>query len=491
MAAAQCCGRFIFVQVICLLLCSLTPVLGQDAAVGVDAPLATSTECSPGGSCDADDTESINLLQQGVSLQSGAVIGSVPLQKQYVPVSKNGKVIAYKTAYFGEISAGTPAQTFTVVFDTGSGHVVLPRTSCRSEACLKHRQYDRSKSSSAVDIEYDGKHIKPHAKERDQVVVSYGTGKVTGEFVEDAVCLGSTSTSALCVNHMRVVVATEMTEDPFSHFAFDGVMGLALDALRLEKQFSFFGEMLAQNPGMLPQFSFFLSRHDDGESAITFGGVDKDRVSTAIQWTPVEKPELGYWLVQIKQIRIGDTILEDCAEGDCRGILDTGTSLLGVPRQTARSLHRLLARPAVAEGVDPDNIDCRHVPGHTIDFDLGDSVISVPVEDYSRPAPINMTTTTPTGNQSSLVCRSLLLPIDMAAPLGPKIFIWGEPVLRRYLTVYDLAQNRVGFSLARQSEFPAEGGSHAIGAPPAGSTLVPGAPQRAAAPAEKPEVTTV
>jgi hypothetical protein len=382
---------------------------------------------------------------------------------------KDGKTIAYKTAYFGEIKAGTPAQTFTVVFDTGSGHVILPRTSCRSETCAKHRRYERTASSSAVDIEYNGSPLKADAKERDQVVVSFGTGKVTGEFVQDRICLGTSMVE--CVD-LRLVLATEMTPDPFSYFAFDGVMGLGLDALRLHSKFSIFGEMINQNPRMLPQFSVFLSRYEDGESTISFGGVDTKRAETDIQWAPVAMAELGYWQVQIKQVRIGETILDDCAEGDCRAILDTGTSLLGVPRLAARSMHRLLARPAPSQGQNPAEIDCRQVPGYTIDFDLDGTVISLPVEDYSRPAPINMSTAS---NGSTLVCRSLLLPVDMKEPLGPKIFIWGEPVLRRYLTVYDLAQKRVGFSLARQSDKSSDSLMPSIGAPAEGSLLA-GAP---------------
>merc|ERR1719262_1379060 len=110
---------------------------------------------------------------------------------------------------------------------------------------------------------------------------------------------------------------------------------------------------------------------------ITFGGVDKEGAVTDIAWTPVAMAELGYWQVQIKQVRIGDTVLDDCADGDCRAVLDTGTSLLGVPRQSARSMHRLLARPAPSDGMD--EADCRKVPGHTIDFDLGDTVLSLPV----------------------------------------------------------------------------------------------------------------
>lgn len=401
-----------------------------------------------------------------------AHIHNVPLKKQYVPVTKNNKTVAFKTAYFGNIKIGAPEQNFTVVFDTGSGHLVLPQDSCVSPACVKNRRYSAAKSTSAVLIEYDGAPIDPSASERDRVVVSYGTGKITGEFVRDHVCVGDVD--PICMT-MRVVLATEMTDDPFVHFQFDGVMGLSLDALRLGPQFSFFGEMIKQNPAMQPQFSVFLSRHDGEESTISFGGYNKERAIADLDWAPVAMPDLGYWQVKISEIRIGNTVLEECADGTCRAILDTGTSLLGVPRMASRSMHRLLARVAPVKE-NHESIDCRQVPGHPIEFVIGDVTVSLPVEDYSRPAPINMSS--PENNSTSLVCRSLLLPLDMAPPIGPKVFIWGEPVLRRYLTVYDLAEKRVGFSLAKQIEPPADKediGTGSIGAPPAGS-LVTGAP---------------
>merc|ERR1719237_1082235 len=82
-------------------------------------------------------------------------VRSMPLQKQYVPISStNGKEIGYKTAYFGHVFAGGPQrQNFTVVFDTGSGNVILPSTACNSEACMKHQRYDRRSSESAIEID--------------------------------------------------------------------------------------------------------------------------------------------------------------------------------------------------------------------------------------------------------------------------------------------------------------------------------------------------
>jgi hypothetical protein len=41
--------------------------------------------------------------------------------------------------------------------------------------------------------------------------------------------------------------------------------------------------------------------------------------------------------------------------------------------------------------------------------------------------------------------------VNMAAPLGPNLFILGEPVLQRYYTVYDWAERKIGFGLAANS----------------------------------------
>ncbi|CAE7487819.1 unnamed protein product [Symbiodinium pilosum] len=41
------------------------------------------------------------------------------------------------------------------------------------------------------------------------------------------------------------------------------------------------------------------------------------------------------------------------------------------------------------------------------------------------------------------------MPLELPEPLGPKLFIWGEPVLRKYYTVYDWQDQQIGFALAK------------------------------------------
>jgi len=413
-----------------------------------------------------------------------AEIYKVPLRKQYVPVEKNNRTIAYKTSYFGPLHIGAPKpQEFTVVFDTGSGHLILPSTLCRSETCAKHRRYNRMLSPDALDIEYDGTQILPDATERDQVAISFGTGQVLGEFVSETACLGAapgasegqaTAQAPPCAG-IRVVLATEMTPEPFGLFAFDGVLGLGLRPLTLAPEFGFFTSLTEQNPKMLPRFSFFLAQREDGESFISFGGHDEEFAASEIQWAPVAKAELGYWQVHVDSVRIGEHVLEECADGSCHAILDTGSSMLGVPRPAVRTMQRHLARVVPEGEADPAKVDCRRVPGAELVIEIGGFEVRIGAEDIARPAAVNMTIPDTDGD-TRLFCRSLLLPVDMQPPLGPMIFILGEPVLRKYYTVYDLEAQRIGFTLAQHSaDRPAAPGYDPVDAPPADS-LVSGAP---------------
>lgn len=391
-----------------------------------------------------------------------APLVTITLDKQYVPVKRQNRTLAYKTAYFGTVYTGFPKQqNFTVVFDTGSGHFFLPSSTCNSESCRQHTRYDRALSSSAVDIDHDGNPVDPTVAERDQVEIAFGTGGVIGDFVYETVCLASTAAtsdelSPSCTQ-VRLILATELSEDPFKAFKFDGVLGLGLDGLALDPEFSFFRQMTTLNPRMEPRFAVFLSKTDDVPSEIAFGGHDDRRMIGDLHWTPVAHPDRGYWQVKISGIKIGGAAIPLCAEGDCVGILDTGTSLLGVPREAVRDLHWRLARKVPDQNAE---VDCSTFPGPDLVFDLEGVEITLRAEDYSRARPTlvntnatkNSTNTNISADANStsplVVCRSSLLPVDQGHTLDANTFILGEPVLRRYYTAYDWGGKRVGFALA-------------------------------------------
>lgn len=479
------------------------------------------------------------LAISGLSAQALSTPGRhvVPLSRQQVPVQGEDETISYKSVYFGAVSVGQPRQNFTVVFDTGSGHVIVPSQECKSETCLIHNRYDRKRSKTAIDVDYDGTLVKPGAP-RDQVTVAFGTGEVTGQFANERLCLGSkgessaptsaaataaaaaavvgyseplflvqsgeteldahqkksskptiapaklneaaavanSSSSINCVD-LRIVMATEMSEEPFYAFAFDGVFGLGLDSLALAPEFSFFGMMAKQKPLAHPSFGVFLADSDDELSEISFGGHSPEKLASALGWAAVASPEHGYWQVTINAIRIGNRTLDYCQDGQCRAVVDTGTSLLAVPQDFMPDLQKELEGPLrdPAPSQEGGRTDCRQAEGVPLHFDIQGATITLLPGDYSREA-LHMdefgaeskeqqsdamssgasSSRAGTAGQSATSapvpkCQPTMMPLDLPEPLGPKLFIWGEPVLRKYYTVYDSKHMQIGFALAKHS----------------------------------------
>lgn len=425
----------------------------------------------------------------------------VPLHRQSVPVRSDSGALSYKSVYFGSITIGSPRpQEFSVVFDTGSGHAIVPSSDCHEETCRTHRRFDRRLSANAVDIDHDGTRVQPGSP-RDQITVAFGTGEVTGQFVRDWLCLGNASGRQVvtadssgkpppgCVD-LRVVTATNMTHEPFYSFSFDGVLGLGLDSLALAPEFSFFGMLAAQQPLKEASFGVFLGEGDDEVSEISFGGHDPSKVigGADLAWAPVVMADHGHWQVRIRRLKIGDRIVDYCEDGGCRAVVDTGTSLLAVPAGFAddlqTSLEDSLQDPDESAPRKDGHVDCRLAQGASLHFEL-DSGYTITLEpgDYARPSTFLEDDEEEAQNEVSSVsgisdgqaaappftgagtqeeaegedelimdtCHPTVMPIELPEPLGPKLFIWGEPVLRKYYTVYHWGDKAVGFGLAFHS----------------------------------------
>jgi hypothetical protein len=394
---------------------------------------------------------SMNLLHNRSRAVDGFVarggLVKLPLTKQVVPVKRNNVVVSHKTTYFGTIQVGLPAQEFSVVFDTGSGHVIVPSKNCQSEACLSHRRYDPKKSSVGLDIDADGSPVEDDEK-RDQVTVGFGAGEVMGEFAKDIVCLGleeSNGTGIGCVESMKLIQAIEMSDNPFASFAFDGVVGLGLSALSFQPEYSFLNMLGAQGSLAQPHVGLFLAHSDEEESEISFGGHSPERLQSPLSWTPVYQPELGYWQISIKGIHLGGKPLDFCDGDECKAIVDSGTSHFGVPVPLLAPLQEALTtKHNVTEN---STFDCRTAAAPDLEVDLGDFKLTLSTKDYARRIPFVVSN----GAEGERICRPRLMRVALPQ-LGPKLFILGEVVLKRYYTVFDWGQKRVGFGLSAQEK---------------------------------------
>jgi len=438
----------------------------EAAATAAAAAAAVATDLSLDGQrldqIQSLSTEAMNSHAGGAETQSQVTDGmdaasiTLPLVRQVRPIEVVNDVVYHRSVYWGKIAVGNPAVNFTVAFDTGSGHVVLPSAYCKTSICRSRTRYKRSASRSAIDINHDGVVVQPKDA-RDHITVSFGTGEVSGVFVEEIVCVGPEgivaatnldrsqvlSLPAGCVT-MRIILATAMSDDPFKHFKFDGVFGLGLQGLSQAAEFNFPSVMtnaFRQWGSLHPYiFAVYLGQGDKDQSEITLGGYDPRRASDGLVWNHVVQPELGQWMLQIRSIRIDGKPLPYCKDG-CRGICDTGTSLLTVPSAIFQELTDELQHDAPPSG--PCNRD-----GPQLQIDLDEITLTLDPSDYahrhsSKPKWEDddvQFSTKEHGNITRTIhvdqCKPMLMTMDFPEPMGPRLFILGEPILKKYYTVY-------------------------------------------------------
>uniref|UniRef100_A0A7S1AMP1 Peptidase A1 domain-containing protein n=1 Tax=Noctiluca scintillans TaxID=2966 RepID=A0A7S1AMP1_NOCSC len=388
----------------------------------------------------------------------------IEMQRESIPVVRKGKVVSFKNTYAGTLQIGTPAQDFRVVFDTGSGNLIVPAMECKSAACLVHQRFNANASNTSTPVNSDGSFMDA-GELSDQVTIDFGTGSVEGEMLKDHVCLAATNNNSFCME-VNIVVAVEMSEQPFKTFNFDGIFGLGLKSLAMSESFSIFDQMVRGGFTREPHFGVYLTDDETEASEIAFGGRNPDRLIEELSWLPVAHADLGHWMVKIYDVLVDGVSLDICGDGKCQGIVDSGTSHLGVPHMAHKQMSNLLSMDA------GDFLDCRLSPGPTVEIVLHNKSLVVPPETYMRRIPLRegvqvnspggvtmepkksenaaQTTIDENAKPEDIVrkCSAKLMSVNLPEPLGPKLWILGEPVLHRYYTVFDWQKEAIGFGLS-------------------------------------------
>mmetsp|Transcript_147258 Transcript_147258/g.274301 ORF Transcript_147258/g.274301 Transcript_147258/m.274301 type:complete len:556 (-) Transcript_147258:58-1725(-) len=330
--------------------------------------------------------------------------------------------IVHKTEYWGQIYVGTPAKKFTVIFDTGSGNLILPSSACLSAGCQPHEKYEPKSSESSVQVGKKGISVKDDPDQKKDSTIKFGTGKIHGQFYKDNICLAEGS-ACMTANF----VGTDMESDsPFAQCSFDGIMGLGFKDLSMGDGFNMVDDIVAQGSLAKNQISVYLT--DTGGSEISFGGYKRSQAASELFWVPVSRQ--SYWQIGIDDVTFNNARTGLCEK--CQVAVDTGTSLLAGPSEVVQALgSRLDVRD------DCSNFDSLPLLG----FAIGDKVLNLKPDDYI--------------DNSGHSCSVSMMTLDVPPPKGP-LFIFGDPFLRRFLTVYDRDGPRVGFAVAQHEGLLAE-----------------------------------
>ena len=334
------------------------------------------------------------------------------------------------TQYVGTIGIGTPPQDIHVIFDTGSANLWVTSSLCNDEACSMHEGYDHSKSSTYGEV-------------GDEVSVRFGTGSIDGFMSSDTFHVGPLEIKGQVFGEITVE-----NGDVFATSRFAGIAGLAFPALSAYDNTPVFDNIMKQKLLAVNMFAFYYSKLPRQESALFFGGPDPEFYTGEITWIPVMRQ--FYWEIRLADVVVAGEPLHMCDgdDGDngdsssgpsyavdkfgCKIVFDTGTSLIAGPSD------------AIAKLVDKLDVE-----SHCEDLaTLPDLALSLGGRNFV----LKPTDYVLTGDDvdTGEPCKAGFMPLDVPAPRGP-LWILGDLFMRKFYTVFDRAEERVGIADAKRT----------------------------------------
>ncbi|PWA53074.1 aspartic peptidase A1 family, Aspartic peptidase domain protein [Artemisia annua] len=335
------------------------------------------------------------------------------------------------TQYYGEISIGTPAQKFTVAFDTTSTNLWVPSSKCHfSKACRLHSRYDSRKSET---YERNGTYAE----------IVYGRGPIAGIFSKDNVKIGD-----VYVNHQAFIEVTKELSVEFERAKFDGVLGLGFREVYDRNDLPVWENMRIQGQFWSPLFSFWLSRDANEKKGgeIVFGGVNSNHYEGYHTFVPITQN--GSW-----QFDLDDVVISGKSTGGDIGftaIVIPGTSFIRGPLSVTTDINDAIQATGIA--IQPSNsavrrhkyypfphkvtkFNCSHVESMpNVSFTIGGKDFALSPHEYLLKF----------GWGHHAYCVSAFL------PLFPNIrtpqWILGDVFMRSYHTIFDQGKTRVNIT---------------------------------------------
>ncbi|WP_067522005.1 pepsin-like aspartyl protease [Endozoicomonas ascidiicola] len=357
----------------------------------------------------------------------------IPLHEFQRPFSKNvttrsprqGEVILtdkHNTQYYGFFTLGSQSQSFSAILDTGSSNIWIPEESCSSPACSEKNRFNPASSGSFYSYEQP-------------LNIQYGTGSMRGYVGYDTVTMGD-----LSVYNQGIGLAIELASD-FQDSPFDGIFGLAYQSIAADQVTPWMDNAVEQ--GVIPKamFSFYLSNTPEKKtSRLIIGELDNSFYQGDITWQPLhslsaDDPTGLYYNITFDSIDTdGQNVPLTCQyEGNCKAIVDSGTSLIVGPESDINNLLATL-------DIKPDCSNLKQQP--TLNFTIGGNKLTVPPEFY---------VVKQIDWQGNETCVAGL------APGNQDFWIFGDAFMRAFYVVFDKTDRRIGFAkLANELGSPEE-----------------------------------
>jgi len=326
--------------------------------------------------------------------------------------------------WFGNISVGTPPQTLSVIFDTGSNTLEFASTLCGAP-CDSQVKFDPSRSSTFVDGSETGT-IDPVTGTGVDPVLG-GDYNITLHAATDTVTIGDLVVPATPL-FIITNQSTKVGMDPFS-----GIQGMssASDGV--------FGALVAQ--GLPSLFSFHLTPKTVGNAELTLGGIDTTKFEGKLTYASIVPQTEGEWSLNSSGITVNGRT-NRMLHGTQRIIFDSGTPNVLLPTNITNAIYALISPDIAPHASEPGTygIACHKISRLPAVID-----IAFTAQDGS---PFKLTIPSSELNvgpftDDRAVCQTLINAFD-------GLSIVGGSLLKHYYSVWDVGAQRMGFAAIRK-----------------------------------------
>ncbi|GJE97382.1 acid protease [Phanerochaete sordida] len=323
--------------------------------------------------------------------------------------------------WYGDIAVGTPPQTISVVFDTGSATLEFASTLCGAP-CANQTQFDPSKSSTYVDggsnfhiIFATGVGVDPVVGDNYELTLHNATDTVT--------------VGGVTIPNITMYLITDQTP-AFSPDPFSGIQGLGPVASNL------FAGLEAQ--GLPSLFSFYLTPKAVGNAELTLGGIDKTKYKGELTYGNLIDP-VGSESWQLNST--GITVNGKSAPGLKKlrtFIFDSGTSNIVLPLADTEAVYAAIS-PKIKPFANENGtygLPCSEV--HSLPAEISFTFPSQEGKPFTLTIPSSEFSVGPFNSDPS-TCQLLINAFQDYNIIGASLF-------KHYYSVWDLGNKRLGFA---------------------------------------------
>lgn len=316
--------------------------------------------------------------------------------------------------YTGNITVGTPPQSFTVLFDTSSAGLWITSTNCLDETCIKEHKFNSSQSST-------------YHKDGREFSATYGREQANGILGIDDI-----SIAGLRISQQTLGEATSMSYN-LSVAPYDGIFGLAPHS-RDKNYVTPIENMIRQKLIEQPLFSLYLVGNEVVEgrgSRLIFGGINQNLIRGNISFTPLVGDQTTWKILADKFAFSAEFEIASKVEFQ----IDSSYPFVGGPKKQIDTLNEQLHGVYLPILGGIYELDCATIN------DLPDILLTINGVEYQL-GPQDYTIVLERDFSINPICISSFSSSD------EDNWVLGQVFLQKYYSIYDLANKRVGFALA-------------------------------------------